>query len=60
MFVCAASGGLAAWKVVTDVLSALNYIHNEGYIFRDVSPRNVLLKEHDGNGMPIIVSRALD
>ncbi|KAK8883091.1 hypothetical protein M9Y10_045739 [Tritrichomonas musculus] len=29
----------------SDVLSALNYIHQHGYIFHDLSPRNILLDE---------------
>lgn len=29
----------------SDILSALNYIHQKGYIFHDLSPRNILLDE---------------
>ena len=29
----------------SDVLSALHYIHNKGFIFHDLSPRNILLDE---------------
>jgi eukaryotic-like serine/threonine-protein kinase len=38
----------AALRVVTNVAAGLQHAHDHGLIHGDVSPRNVLIREHDG------------
>ena len=35
-------------KLIVDVLSALQYLHEQGVLFRDLKPANILIEEKDG------------
>lgn len=36
-----------AAKIISDLLSAINYMHNKGIVHRDLKPENLLLENKD-------------
>ena len=43
-------------RICFQILSAFNYIHSKGLLHRDISPKNILIKQHDG----LIVAKVSD
>jgi serine/threonine protein kinase len=41
-----------AVQIVQQVCKALDYIHNQGVMHRDIKPDNLMLKPEPGNGLP--------